>query len=45
VLFPVRAGTDHVSVNGSSQTGTPAENGTRLALHLGKAGHFEIHAE
>jgi hypothetical protein len=45
VLFPVRAGTDHVSVNGSSQTGTPAENGTRLALHLGKAGHFEIYAE
>jgi alpha-L-rhamnosidase len=45
VLFPVKPGTDHVSVNGSSLPGTPAENGTRLALHLGKAGHFEIHAE
>ena len=45
VLFPVKPGTDHVSVNGSSQSGTPAENGTRLSLHLVKAGHYEIHAE
>jgi hypothetical protein len=42
VLFPVASGTDHVSINGTSTPGTPAENGTRLAIHIEKAGHYEI---
>jgi len=41
VLFPVQPGADHIIVNGSPQTGTPAENGTRLAVHLGKPGHYD----
>ena len=45
VLFPVKSGTDHISVNGASQTGTEAENGTRLAVHLSKAGHYELKSE
>ncbi len=45
VLFPIKPGTGHVTVNGNEQTGTPAENGTRIALHLGKAGHFELKSE
>ncbi len=45
VLFPVKPGTDHVSVNGSSQNGNAVENGSRLAVHLAKAGHYELQAE
>jgi hypothetical protein len=45
VMFPVKPGADHASVNGAPQTGTSAENGSRLALHLAKAGHYEIQAE
>jgi hypothetical protein len=43
VLFPVQPGADHIVVNGSPQTGTPAENGTRLAIHLNQPGHYELH--
>jgi hypothetical protein len=45
VLFPVAAGKDHLSVNGQSQSGTAEENGTRLAVHLAKAGHYQLHPE
>jgi alpha-L-rhamnosidase len=45
ILFPVKAGTDHIQVNGTSTPGTVAENGTRLAVHIEKAGHYEMHAE
>jgi alpha-L-rhamnosidase len=42
VLFPVRPGVDHVQVNGQSETGTPEENGTRLAVVLKAAGKYEV---
>ena len=45
VLFPIKPGTDHVTVNGNAQTGSPAENGTRLAVHLGKGGHYELKSQ
>ncbi len=45
VLFPVKPGIHHVRVNGVSQNGTAAENGSRLAVHLGKAGHYELKSE
>jgi hypothetical protein len=44
VLFPVAAGTNHVQVNGKSETGTPQDNGTRLAVVLKQAGKYEIGA-
>jgi alpha-L-rhamnosidase len=43
VLFPVSPGTVHVLVNGTSRSGTPAENGARLAIVLSQPGHYEIH--
>jgi len=42
VLFPIEPGKTQIRVNGPSQTGTPVENGTRLSLHLNKAGQYEI---
>jgi alpha-L-rhamnosidase len=42
VLYPVAPGTDHVIVNGELRTGTPAEDGTRLAVLLDHAGHYEF---
>ena len=45
VLFPVKPGADHITVNGSVQSGTPAENGARLSVHLAKPGHYEIRSE
>ena len=45
ILFPVPAGANHVLVNGKPQTGTPAENGARLAFHLAQPGHYDLHAE
>jgi hypothetical protein len=42
VLFPVKAGTAQVRVNGASQNGTAVENGSRLALHLAQSGHYEL---
>jgi hypothetical protein len=42
VLLPVKPGTDHLLVNGKSETGTPAENGKRLALILKAPGKYEI---
>jgi hypothetical protein len=41
ILFPVKSGTDHIQVNGTSTSGTPTENGSRLSLHL-TPGHYEI---
>ena len=45
VLFPVTPGTNHIQVNGKSETGSPEENGTRLAVVLKAAGRYEIRAE
>jgi hypothetical protein len=45
VLYPVTPGTGHVLVNGKMQSGTPAENGARVALVLHQAGQYEIAAE
>ena len=45
VLFPVKPGTNQVKVNGVSQNGTAAENGSRLTLHLAQSGHYELQAE
>ncbi|HEX4038784.1 MAG TPA: alpha-L-rhamnosidase C-terminal domain-containing protein [Acidobacteriaceae bacterium] len=45
VLFPVAPGTNHVSVNGKSETGTPEESGTRLAIVLKEAGKYEVRAK
>jgi alpha-L-rhamnosidase len=45
VLYPVTPGTGHVLVNGKMQSGTPAENGARVALVLNHAGQYEIAAE
>jgi alpha-L-rhamnosidase len=45
VLFPITPGTTHVQVNGAARTGTATENGTRLAIVLHGAGHYELHAE
>lgn len=45
VLFPVSSGADHILVNGASKSGTPAENGARLAVVLDQPGHYELHAE
>jgi len=42
VLFPVAPGQTEVRVNGRPQSGAPDENGTRLVLHLDKAGQYEI---
>jgi hypothetical protein len=43
VILPVPSGTDHVLVNGHSMTGTPAENGKRLAVVLSHPGHYTLH--
>ncbi len=45
VLYPVAPGAGPVMVNGERQTGTPAENGSRVAIVLSKPGQYEIHAE
>jgi alpha-L-rhamnosidase len=45
VLFPVQPGADHILVNGSAVHGFPAENGTRLIVHLEKPGHYELRTE
>jgi alpha-L-rhamnosidase len=45
VLFPVKAGADHIQVNGTSTPGTVAENGTRLAVAINKPGHYELRVE
>lgn len=45
VLFPVQPGTTHVQVNGQSKTGTPEENGARLAVTLKAAGKYEVKPE
>lgn len=44
VLYPVAAGTDRVMVNGELHSGMPAEDGTRLAVVLDHAGHYEFRA-
>ena len=45
VLFPVQSGATRIRVNGKSETGTPEENGTRLAVTLKEAGKYEVKAE
>ena len=45
VLFPVNQGTAHIRVNGESVEGNPAENGTRLVVHVQKAGRYELRTE
>jgi hypothetical protein len=45
ILFPVKPGADHIQVNGTSTSGPPAENGTRLAVRIEKAGHYELRSE
>ena len=45
VLFPIHPGADHITVNGSSQSGAPAENGTRLSLHFARPGHYQLTSE
>ncbi|HEY6447299.1 MAG TPA: alpha-L-rhamnosidase C-terminal domain-containing protein [Acidobacteriaceae bacterium] len=45
VLYPVAPGAGPITVNGKPQTGTPAENGARVALKISEGGHYEIHAE
>jgi hypothetical protein len=42
VFFPVKSGVTHIRVNGESLEGTRADNGTRLVIHLGKAGHYDL---
>jgi hypothetical protein len=42
VLFPVAKGADHVMVNGTARKGTPAENGSRMAIPLDAPGHYEL---
>ena len=44
VLYPVTPGTGPVLVNGERRTGTPAENGSRVAIVLSKPGQYEIQA-
>lgn len=45
VLFPVVPGVHRVLVNGTTRSGAPAEAGSRLAIVLTGAGHFELKAE
>jgi hypothetical protein len=45
VLIPVASGTTHVSINGVRQSGTLAENGTRLDITLEAAGRYVIRPE
>jgi alpha-L-rhamnosidase len=45
VLYPAAPGVGPVLVNGARHASTTAENGTRLALVLDQAGHYEIHAD
>jgi hypothetical protein len=45
VLFPIQPGATQVKVNGKSETGSPQENGTRLAIVLKQAGKYKIRAE
>lgn len=44
VLYPVTPGTGPVLVNGERRNGTPAENGSRVAIVLNQPGQYEIHA-
>ncbi|MGA8110916.1 MAG: alpha-L-rhamnosidase C-terminal domain-containing protein [Acidobacteriaceae bacterium] len=44
VLFPVSPGTNRVLVNGTPREATPAEDGSRLAVALDHAGHYELRA-
>jgi hypothetical protein len=43
VLFPVTKGAESVSVNGAPRKGPLAENGSRMAIRLDQAGHYELH--
>jgi hypothetical protein len=42
VLFPVVRGADQILVNGTAHTGTATEDGTRIAIVLSSAGHYEL---
>jgi alpha-L-rhamnosidase len=45
VLFPVPQGADHVMVNGAARQGPLAEDGSRMAITLDAAGHYELQAQ
>ena len=42
VSVPVTKGETSVEVNGQATTGTPAEDGTRLVIHLTRAGTYKV---
>lgn len=42
ILFPIARGADHVMVNGTAREGSPAEDGTRMAIELNAAGHYDL---
>jgi hypothetical protein len=43
--LPVSKGETTVSVNGAATSGTPAEEGTRLLIHLNRAGVYRLRSQ
>ena len=45
VLFPIASGADHVIVNGTAQKGPLSDGGTRMAITIDSAGHYDLGAQ